>query len=371
MIRFVLYISDGLLNSNEMKYIFFVILLISTFAEARRVSPLQFDSLPSIGQTAAGQDITLGGFSGLQYLGASARGHRFLTLTDRGPNSSGQGDQRPFLLPNYSPRFVYFELDTIQRKLFFERAVPLQMSGKNASGLPQSQGMERPIDIFGRPLAYDKNGLDPEGVCLDTNGMIWIVEEYGPSICQLDPSGSVQKCLKPGSGLPQIYSTRESNRGFEGLVCVGSKLYAFLQSPLPSDGLKSRIVEVDINSAALTAEFFYPFESKKSDKIGDATVLPDGRLAVLERDSKSGPKAFKRLYAIEFVAGEAIVKKSLYRDLVKAGFTFAEKAEGVAVLPDGTIAVLNDNDFGVGGDPDPQTGVFPESGLKSNLLLAP
>ena len=46
-------------------------------------------------------------------------------------------------------------------------------------------------------------------------------------------------------------------------------------------------------------------------------------------------------------AGVTPIAKSLHVDLAQAGYAGVQKVEGLALLDDGRLAVLNDNDFGV------------------------
>ena len=70
-------------------------------------------ALPVIGTTLTGQEIRLGGFSGLHFEGIDKKTgrYRFITNTDRGPNGEPTGINRPFLLPEFTPEIVRFELD--------------------------------------------------------------------------------------------------------------------------------------------------------------------------------------------------------------------------------------------------------------------
>jgi len=40
-------------------------------------------------------------------------------------------------------------------------------------------------------LDYNANGLDTEGVVRTPDGHFWVVDEYGPSIAELDATGHV------------------------------------------------------------------------------------------------------------------------------------------------------------------------------------
>ena len=74
--------------------------------------------------TVPGQDIKLGGFSGLQFEGVAANGNlKFITHTDRGPNAVNvdllkdvAGDEKPFALPGFQPEIDRFELNAATGK---------------------------------------------------------------------------------------------------------------------------------------------------------------------------------------------------------------------------------------------------------------
>jgi hypothetical protein len=114
--------------------------------------------------------------------------------------------------------------------------------------------------------------------------------------------------------------------------------------------------------------------AKKQDdlKIGDITALSSTRILVGERDSADGG-THKMVYVIDIAdatditgrddvgGGKTVeqasesdlraasinfVKKSVAVDLAKLGFR-PDKFEGLALVDSTTIAVVNDNDFGV------------------------
>jgi hypothetical protein len=87
------------------------------------------------------------------------------------------------------------------------------------------------------------------------------------------------------------------------------------------------------------------------------TALPDGRLAVIERDNQLGQEArVKRIYAIDpasttFVPhGEAlpVLTKDLVRDVLDdlddASVSTPDKVEGLGLTADGRVFMVTDND---------------------------
>jgi hypothetical protein len=93
-----------------------------------------------------------------------------------------------------------------------------------------------------------------------------------------------------------------------------------------------------------------------ADKIGDL-AHHDGKLLVLEQNSKIGADSFHRIYEINPHETQqlGVAKKSLFLDLVKVGYDFADKVEGMIMVDSSHIAIINDNDFGLVGSIDPAT----------------
>ncbi|RZA04343.1 MAG: esterase-like activity of phytase family protein [Proteobacteria bacterium] len=372
------------------------------------------DKPPAVGTTAAGQEIALGGFSGLRYLGTSPEGKlRFLTLTDRGPNADeyevGEETHRPFLIPDYQPRLIFLEADITAGTLTVEKQILLtRPAGKKFSGLPQRKGMEVPVTAQGETLPFDPQGGDTEGVGLMPDGSFWIAEEYGPSLLHFSAAGELVETLKPGNGLPKVLENRRLNRGFEGFAVDGNIGYAIVQSPLDnpvSKGAKNskdsrivRIIAVDLEEKRTEAQYAYILESSKTDKIGDLAVEAPGVLLVVERDGKAGPKSSKKVFrvklegatnlqllsdrvvgkggSLELTKPEALAKlkitpvaKEEVVDLTRAGI-LPEKVEGIDIAGD-YLAFCTDNDFGLAGGLDRKTGLAELKEEKPMLFLLP
>ena len=266
--------------------------------------------------------------------------------------------------------------------------------------------------------------FDPEGIALGSNGNMYIADEYGPSVFEFDRNGRmVRRFETPANlipmeannirnyvdGRPVVVTSRQDNRGFEGLTvnASGTKLYAVMQGPLVNEGSSNdgrrsrnvRIVEFDIASGQSNAQFVYQLESRsnlnainpstaddfsstnqgRSIGLSAIATLSDNDFLVLERDNrglgvevKAAP-LHKRIYRINLpgatnvknisLAGSdtlpanvVAVKKSaehdLLADLKARGITVPEKMEGLAIGPrlaDGRHLVLvgTDNDYSV------------------------
>ncbi|BAT53969.1 5'-nucleotidase/2',3'-cyclic phosphodiesterase [Nostoc sp. NIES-3756] len=287
----------------------------------------EFTNLPTLGTTAAGQDIPLGGFSGLTFEGYATNGNlKFITHTDRGPNGEPTGINRPFLLPDFAPEIIRFELNRTTGQLTITERIQLQDStGKLLSGLPNTEisnnanqafNDEVPVDLQCNILPRDRLGADLEGIVVAPDGTFWMVDEYRPSIYHFNSSGVlIDRFIPVGTSaaagqpvgtfgkevLPQVLGQRRQNRGFEAVAFQDGKVYAFVQSPLRNpetlsngilNGLQNiRIVEFDPTTQT-TRQFLYIMDNPpavsatdtRADKIGDAVAIGNGEFLVLERD---------------------------------------------------------------------------------------
>ncbi|HEY9662322.1 MAG TPA: choice-of-anchor I family protein [Allocoleopsis sp.] len=288
----------------------------------------EFTNLPTLGTTAAGQEIPLGGFSGLQFEGYAENGNlKFITHTDRGPNGEPVSSNRPFLLPDFTPELIRFELDRSTGTLQLTQRIQLKTSANDLlTGLPNtaianSSGNtpyndEVPVDLFGNTLPLDPLGADLEGIAIADDGTFWMVDEYRPAIYHFDANGVlIDRFVPEGTAaavgqapgtfgkevLPAVLAQRRQNRGFEGVAFQDGKVYAFVQSPLrnPADLSNGtlntlqnvRVIEFD-PATQTTRQFLYQLDNPpalndtdtRADKIGDAVAIGNGEFLVIERD---------------------------------------------------------------------------------------
>jgi hypothetical protein len=402
--------------------------------------------LPSIGTTLAGQEIPLGGFSGLAFEGIDpvTGRYKFAAHTDRGPNAEPTGILRPFLLPQFAPEVVRFELDRQTGALTLTERIQLKdATGELLTGLPntalsananQPYNDEVPVDLLGNVLPLDPLGADLEGIVFLPDGSFWMCDEYRPALYHFDATGTLIRRVVPigtaaAAGqpdgtfgeehLPAVLAQRRQNRGFEAIALDNGRLYAFVQSPLrnpvsASNGALNgnrnvRLVEFNPTNNT-SRQFIYVMDNpnlgggdnSRADKIGDAQSLGNGEFLVIERDDdKIQSDAFatieKKVYQFNLAGATALtaaqstnvvgstgktvdqltvaemvangirpVEKQLFVDLNVAGYNQTEKVEGLAVIDPYTIAVVNDNDFGVA-----QITVNPDGTFTRNYIPEP
>lgn len=360
--------------------------------------------------------VKLGGLgSGLFPAG---RAGEYWMVTDRGPNGEPKVNgekRRTFPVPEFAPAIV--RVAVRHGKARVVRSIPLKKSdGTPISGLSNQAGHdETPYSWDGlTKLSYDPNGLDTEDIVTDGRGGFWLVDEYSPSLVHVAGDGRVTARYVPkglgltGAGypvhetLPAIFARRQQNRGIEalGISHVERALYMAVQSPLANPDKATgkassiaRILRVDLRTGQPTGEWAYKMEdvasfdpaAEQGDmKISALTVLKPGRLLLQERTD-----AVARLYTVDLrpatnllggvhddPATTPSLEASLPTDVTVAAKKPAVdlaaigglpgKIEGVAVLDPRTIAIANDNDFGVGTfGPD---GRLVDSGITSRIL---
>ena len=227
-----------------------------------------------------------------------------------------------------------------------------------------------------------------------------LIDRYVPEGTSMLGTESAPAGTYGSETLPPVYSKRRANRGFEAIAYdpEADVIYAFIQSPIENrdNSVRNntdviRILGVKAADGTPVSEYIYLLErnrdggiaSSRVDKIGDASYAGNGQFLVLERDSEAGDNRFGKKYVFridllgatntlgtdlsnndgstedltleEMTADELFaedivpVHKLKVVNLPSIGYVSSDKPEGVAVLPQNRIAVINDNDFGLAG----------------------
>lgn len=271
------------------------------------------------------------------------------------------------------------------------------------------------VDLNGNDIPNDAFGGDLEGISVDALGNWWMIDEYRPAIYHFAPNGVlINRYVASGTAasvgavagtygvetLPAVYAQRRNNRGFEACAIEGDILYAFIQSPIDNPDVANdassrasafcRILAFNTVTKTVVGEYLYPMHERfaGADKIGDAVSIGNGKFMVLERDDATGIRARKYVFEIDLKGATNIFatpptlplgrtiesltfaectqygikpvhkKKAVY--LPGVGYGDVDKVEGLARIDANTFAVINDNDFGVGGSvlPTPPNGTI-------------
>lgn len=352
------------------------------------------------GTVSDDRGVRLGGIGSDIY--PAGRKGEFWTVTDRGPNGQIKVDgkkRRTFPVPGFDPAIVKIRVSGDTVKVI--DALPLTtFSGKPVTGLPNQEGRdEAPYTYDAKTaLTYDPNGLDTEGIVRAHDGSFWLVDEYGPSLVHVSARGKVLKRYVPeglklsgadypvAEALPGILLHRKGNRGFEGLAQLpGGDLVMAVQSPLSVPDENSgdasrttRLLRFSPKKQAVTAEYAYRFdavgvvdpgEDDTSElKISSVVAVGRERLMVEERTDKAARLHTVKLDRRSDILGEQwdddttkpsleqlddpaasgvpVLKKGLLVDLGRIDGV-PGKIEGVARVNSHTLALINDNDFGM------------------------
>lgn len=272
--------------------------------------------------------------------------------------------------------------------------------GSTASEVASTDTVLNCANFNTKVAAKDIWGIDSEGILVDKDGNFWICEEGGPTIWKLNSNGVVQKRYSPYANLAgaqaqdvlidTIFKYRKNNRGFEGIAMTpNGKVYAIIQSPLlnPTKSVGEgtrvhRILEIDptndsykmyayLNDSIVGASGANQIRLRDW-KIGDMVAINNTEFLVIEAAIR-GTSDIRRVYKINIanatpvtsglysgVSLEALVgatgltnngivpvTKTLVMDLLANGWPVAlDKAEGLTIIDDSTIAIANDNDYG-------------------------
>jgi hypothetical protein len=289
------------------------------------------------------------------------------------------------------------------------RVIPLTgEDGRPVSGLPTpgsaNSRMEPALAPDGSPHRPDPGGIDSEGIAAVPDGNFWIGEEYGPSLLRVAADGRIlARWVPKGSEasfagapypveavLPAIAAARQVNRGFESIALSGdgSRLHLVFQSPLahPDEQTHAaanhvRLWTLDTETGTLLAQYVYPLDEpasfgrdhargdlQRSDiKVSELVCVGADRLLVLERGSET-----TKLYLVELdptcalpddhalaetrptveehSAAGTLDLPVLAKQLVLNTDDHPEVSadlEGMALLDDRTLLLVNDNDFGI------------------------
>jgi hypothetical protein len=336
--------------------------------------------------------------SGLLFTGKQGDALTFATVTDRGPNADspdvGKHESKIFVTPDFAPLLMNIRVQNGKAEATDAR--PLHDDKGNINGLPLQDGVigstnEVALSDTLKVLKGDNRGLDTEGITPDGKGGYWLCDEYGPFLINVDQRGKILAIHGPqanegeksiAGGLPNILKWRQPNRGFEGLTRMpDGRIIAAVQSTLDIDGKNkkqarfTRLVSFD-PATGKTAMYGYPIDSeaysKNSDaKIGDIVALDNQHILLIEQGSDKNDAMRNLIYKVDLSAatdlaafdkpgkypesddekalaqrGIKLAAKTLVVDLRQLGWQ-QEKAEGLALIDSKTLAVANDNDFGV------------------------
>lgn len=339
---------------------------------------------PQVKETVGVFPISIG--SSLKFAGQQEDKLIFYGLTDRGPNVFFEENGKKFLIvtaPNFTPCILKIEVNLKTKTAEVVDALKLSFEGKNVGFISPIKNNTSPnqtliVDTDGNPLVSDKLDIDPESLAIDKDGNFWVADEYGPSLNYVNfKTGNIEARFTPNEGLPEILKWRQVNKGFEAVaVAPNGLVYMALQDTLDinkeTKDTANFIRIVEFNPITLASRMFaYPYERNiyKRMRISDMDVLNEDELILIEKgitkDSKFHDFVFKtNIKEAQDITNMKIAGKDLeYSDLANLDTLLLKKEkiidmrdhgwkhkkmEGLAVVDSYSIAVINDNGFGLG-----------------------
>lgn len=234
------------------------------------------------------------------------------------------------------------------------------------SGATEDAASFDAVDLAAMINSDDSINIDPEGIAKASDGGYWVASEGAGTMSDTEgrPINSLNFVFKTDAWgviesvftLPADVNALQVRFGFEGVAEYSGKAYVAFQRAW--DGESNPRIGI-LNPGDGSWEFvYYPLDAVESQAGGwvglsDISSLGDGRFLIVERDNQGGPDAaIKRLYSIDlstYTPGATVVK-TLVRDLMTAGDLSAagglvpEKIEGSAVMANGDVYIINDND---------------------------
>ncbi len=279
--------------------------------------------------------------------------------------------------------------------------------GRPLNGMPNpltTATTETPIDRRGRELKQDVHGIDAEGLVRLADGTFWVGDENGPSLAHFSADGRmIARHVPQGTEtdyagarydvkgtLPAILTKRQANRGIEGIAVSPDErfLYFIMQSPLANPNTagfraarSTRLFKIERATMRVVGEFVYvldepgSFRRDPSDKQSDVRIselmaVGADRLVVLERTDKTTKLYEVALAGASNIAGsrwdDPATRPTLEQaDPLPATVTplkkvlrldsfdvrkIGAKIEGMTLLKDGALVLINDDDFGIGDE---------------------
>ncbi len=278
--------------------------------------------------------------------------------------------------------------------------------GYPLSGMPlplHTASTETPLDGQGKELKQSLRGIDAEALVRLADGTFWVGEENAPSLAHFSADGKmIERHVPAGTEgdfadapyptrgtLPAIIAKRQGNRGIEGIAISPDErfLYFIMQNPLANpdsatfaQARNTRLFKLERETMKVVGEYVYtlddpqsfrrdPSKRQSDPRISELMAIGLDRLIVDERTEQT-----TKLYEIE-LAGATNIAASRWDDtatrptLEQSDLASAEispvkktlrfdafehpdlvgKTEGMALLGDGALALINDDDFGITG----------------------
>lgn len=250
------------------------------------------------------------------------------------------------------------------------------------------------------------NGYDLEGLARTADGTFYLADEMGPRVLRLGAAPfRILREWTPGNGLPRVLAQRRDNRGLESLCATPSgKLAGLMQSGLANTVSGQRAhardstrvlrfflfdpVTESVREHVYLADLKRGTRAPADVKAGAMACLGDSSFLVLEHGEDDAGYDWIDLYRIDitphtsdvheesdltgrgrlfqgglktleqvgYIPGDSAIlvasgvtplqKRLVFGDIIGRTAWRHDTPEGLAIVNDSTVAVLNDNDYG-------------------------
>ncbi len=310
-------------------------------------------------------------------------GGAFLVITDNGYGSKANSADFVLRVYQITPdlRTADGGSGTISVELLFSLRDPDRKIGfpivADMEFYPSKRGSVLVDPVIREQRLLTGADFDPESFRRAPDGTFYIGDEFGPFLLHTDVTGrmldapiplpGVRSPENPLAGQEEPPNLR-SSQGFEGMALYldGGVLLPMLEGSLPGQDGQLSIYEFDLARGAYahTDPRDPPHKYKReadATAIGDFTLFSGTRGVVIERDDGQGPEAkFKKLFLVDLARTDEegfLIKQELadLLDIVDpddvSGFGTGRfdfpfwTVEGVIVIDEHTVGVLNDNNY--------------------------
>ncbi|MDT3337545.1 esterase-like activity of phytase family protein [Shewanella sp. SP1S1-7] len=228
----------------------------------------------------------------------------------------------------------------------------------DAAGEVIRQDMSQPYNAQTNPIKLDDYGLDSEGLAAMDDGSFWVSDEYGPHIVHYSAEGVEIARINPFAddarnlySLPAEFAHRRANRGMEGLTITPdqSTLVGIMQSTISNpdksvnNNTLTRIVTINLATGAISQ---YLYQQEIAQNSNSAIVaLSNSQFLVLERDGKFfniDTDVMKHVYKIDISGATDLETVTAQADIAQdaaLGLTIKGKTLEQVALSDGWEAL--------------------------------
>ena len=277
---------------------------------ARRASPpgSLLGTAPSNGVTPPFADQPIQGFSGI----VRNSDGTFEVLSDNGYGNKANSADFVLRIQRIAPDFAAGAVDVV--------------GGINLT----DPGGHVPFPLTRPDRVLTGADFDVESIVRVPDGSYWIGDEFGPYLLHVDRAGRVLQApvATPGVFAPEspdrgsTPANLASSKGFEGMARSpdGRTLYPLLEGTVAGDPAGTlRLYEFSLAAGAYTGRRWTYQLADPAYAIGDATMVDEHRMLVIERDNNQGDAAaFKQIFLVDLRDRDrdGRVDKTLVADLL-------------------------------------------------------